>query len=300
MAHGLESRVPFLDHPLVELAATMPADVKFEGGQLKHMLQHGVRAATAAADHRAQGQDGLPDPARTLDPGAGARLRPGHPVVRRPRSSGRWSTTGGCSPRWTTEPRSGASFWGLLSLELWQQEFHDRRRSSGICPQRVQGRACRLRVLITGGAGFVGSHLADRLLARGDEVLVIDNYATGRRDNLRRRARAARRRGRHRRRSGSSSEAFSSFAPEVVVHAAASYKDPDDWAEDVADERRWVRPTSSRRPRTAACRRLDLLPDGALLRPPPARAADHARPPDPSGRQQLRHQQDGGRALRRA
>ncbi|MDA0991776.1 MAG: GDP-mannose 4,6-dehydratase, partial [Verrucomicrobia bacterium] len=41
-----------------------------------------------------------------------------------------------------------------------------------------------MKVLITGGAGFVGSHLADRLLARGDEVLVIDNYATGRRDNL--------------------------------------------------------------------------------------------------------------------
>ena len=41
-----------------------------------------------------------------------------------------------------------------------------------------------MRVLITGGAGFIGSHLAERLLARGDQVVVIDNYATGRRDNL--------------------------------------------------------------------------------------------------------------------
>jgi len=41
-----------------------------------------------------------------------------------------------------------------------------------------------MRVLITGGAGFIGSHVADQLLARGDKVLVIDNYATGRRDNL--------------------------------------------------------------------------------------------------------------------
>src|SRR5512135_2471860 len=39
MAHGLESRLPFLDHPIVELAATMPADVKFEGGQLKRVLR---------------------------------------------------------------------------------------------------------------------------------------------------------------------------------------------------------------------------------------------------------------------
>ena len=41
-----------------------------------------------------------------------------------------------------------------------------------------------MKVLITGGAGFIGSALADQLLGRGDEVLVIDNYATGRRDNL--------------------------------------------------------------------------------------------------------------------
>jgi UDP-glucose 4-epimerase len=41
-----------------------------------------------------------------------------------------------------------------------------------------------VRVLITGGAGFVGSNLADRLLARGDQVAVIDNFETARRDNL--------------------------------------------------------------------------------------------------------------------
>jgi UDP-glucose 4-epimerase len=90
-----------------------------------------------------------------------------------------------------------------------------------------------VKVLITGGAGFIGSHLADRLLARGDEVLVIDNFATARRDNL----------GEHERLrlvEGSIvdpqlvSETFSSFGPEVVAHAAAAYKDPDDWSEDAA------------------------------------------------------------------
>jgi UDP-glucuronate decarboxylase len=40
------------------------------------------------------------------------------------------------------------------------------------------------RILITGGAGFLGSHLCDALLARGDEVLCVDNYFTGRRDNV--------------------------------------------------------------------------------------------------------------------
>src|SRR2546429_8962388 len=39
MAHGLESRVPFLDHRIVELAATIPSDVKFETGNMKHGLR---------------------------------------------------------------------------------------------------------------------------------------------------------------------------------------------------------------------------------------------------------------------
>src|SRR5437016_14679621 len=40
------------------------------------------------------------------------------------------------------------------------------------------------RVLITGGAGFIGSHLCDRLLERGDEVLCVDNFYTGTRRNV--------------------------------------------------------------------------------------------------------------------
>ena len=41
-----------------------------------------------------------------------------------------------------------------------------------------------MKVLITGGSGFLGSHLADRLLAADNEVLSFDNYETGRRENL--------------------------------------------------------------------------------------------------------------------
>ena len=42
----------------------------------------------------------------------------------------------------------------------------------------------RKRVLVTGGAGFLGSHLCERLLAAGHDVLAVDNYFTGRRDNI--------------------------------------------------------------------------------------------------------------------
>ncbi len=41
-----------------------------------------------------------------------------------------------------------------------------------------------MRAVVTGGAGFIGSHLVDALVERGDEVLVVDNFATGKREFL--------------------------------------------------------------------------------------------------------------------
>jgi UDP-glucuronate decarboxylase len=42
----------------------------------------------------------------------------------------------------------------------------------------------RTRILVTGGAGFLGSHLCERLLAEGNDVLCVDNYFTGRKENI--------------------------------------------------------------------------------------------------------------------
>ena len=89
-----------------------------------------------------------------------------------------------------------------------------------------------MKVLITGGSGFIGSHLAEKLLERGDQVLVIDNYQTGRKDNLvpHNNLKIV---------EGTIADTnlvnslFADFKPEIVVHAAASYKDPDNWIEDV-------------------------------------------------------------------
>ncbi|CAK8571054.1 unnamed protein product [Lathyrus sativus] len=52
----------------------------------------------------------------------------------------------------------------------------------GRLPAGIGGR--RLRVVVTGGAGFVGSHLVDKLIGRGNDVIVIDNFFTGRKENL--------------------------------------------------------------------------------------------------------------------
>ncbi|TKY54161.1 UDP-glucuronic acid decarboxylase 2 [Spatholobus suberectus] len=53
----------------------------------------------------------------------------------------------------------------------------------GRVPLGVKSRKQK-RILVTGGAGFVGSHLVDRLMERGDSVIVVDNFFTGRKDNV--------------------------------------------------------------------------------------------------------------------
>ncbi|KAF8656593.1 hypothetical protein HU200_060655 [Digitaria exilis] len=56
------------------------------------------------------------------------------------------------------------------------------RRHQGRVPLGLKRKG--LRVVVTGGAGFVGSHLVDRLMERGDSVIVVDNLFTGRKENV--------------------------------------------------------------------------------------------------------------------
>lgn len=90
-----------------------------------------------------------------------------------------------------------------------------------------------MRILITGGAGCLGSNLIEHWLPQGHEIFVIDNFATGKREVVPPTARLTVR-------EGSIADAdlvhecFATFQPDVVVHAAAAYKDPDDWKEDVS------------------------------------------------------------------
>ncbi len=88
-----------------------------------------------------------------------------------------------------------------------------------------------MKVLITGGSGFIGSHTAERLLGKGHEVFVIDNYATGRRDNLRNNPKLTIQEGTIADKAFVD-KCFADFKPEFVIHAAAAYKDPEAWIED--------------------------------------------------------------------
>ena len=89
-----------------------------------------------------------------------------------------------------------------------------------------------MKIFVTGGCGQVGSHVAELALARGDEVVAIDNLATGRRLHLPES---------HDRLTvveGSIADQklinqlVGDFRPDVIVHTAASYKDPEDWYSD--------------------------------------------------------------------
>jgi UDP-glucose 4-epimerase len=89
-----------------------------------------------------------------------------------------------------------------------------------------------LRIFITGGAGCLGSSLTERYLERGDEVLVLDNFATGHHGSLPEG---------HKNLTvveGSVADAtlmsklVAAFKPSYIIHSAASYKDPENWIED--------------------------------------------------------------------
>jgi len=88
-----------------------------------------------------------------------------------------------------------------------------------------------MRLLVTGGAGSLGSNLVEHIAQKCESVLIIDNFATGKRASLlpQMNLRVA---------EGSVCDSdfiqrqFESFLPTHVVHGAASYKDPNDWETD--------------------------------------------------------------------
>ena len=73
-----------------------------------------------------------------------------------------------------------------------------------------------MRVLLTGGAGFIGSHVAERLIARGHEVIVVDDLSSGRRENVPAGARFCKEDV-----LSGCEEVFRELRPEVLCHQAA-------------------------------------------------------------------------------
>lgn len=88
-----------------------------------------------------------------------------------------------------------------------------------------------MNIIVTGGAGFIGSHLVDRLLADQHEVLVIDNLSTGSRDNVNSKAQFVE----MDIRSAELESLFKEFKPQYVFHEAAQTMVPISMADPALD-----------------------------------------------------------------
>ena len=125
MAHGLESRVPLLDHPLIEFLATVPADVKFEGGRMKHLLKRAYADVLPSAIADRRDKMGFPVPLKEWFSGELRGLVQDTFRSRRARQRP-FLNTEAVLANFESAGRFSRKVWGLLCLELWHQIFHDR------------------------------------------------------------------------------------------------------------------------------------------------------------------------------
>lgn len=127
MAHGVEARVPFLDHPLVEFAATIPADVKFKNGELKRLLKvvFGERLPKAIMSRK--DKMGFPVPLNLWlrQPGPAREFVADTLGSRKAQERSYLSQGLSVDKLLDSQSVYGRNLWALLSLELWHQQFVD-------------------------------------------------------------------------------------------------------------------------------------------------------------------------------
>ena len=126
MAHRIESRVPFLDHKIVELAATIPADVKFKDGKLKLALLNTYQHILPGSVVDRKNKMGFPVP---LNEWAQNELKD---FIMDTFNVGKHANRpylnySEIEKGLISENKFGRKLWGLLSLELWFQNFYDKQ-----------------------------------------------------------------------------------------------------------------------------------------------------------------------------
>lgn len=125
MAHGLESRVPLLDRSIVELAATMPADIKFKDGDMKHIFKQIVPQYLPDSIVNRKDKMGFPTPMNQwINNEANDFVKDifsTSKALNRDIINNKMVVAG-----LENESTYGRKIWGLLCLEIWQQEFHDK------------------------------------------------------------------------------------------------------------------------------------------------------------------------------
>jgi asparagine synthase (glutamine-hydrolysing) len=124
MMSSLESRVPLLDHRLTDLVASMPPVMKFQGGELKHLLKRAVGSHLPVAVLERRDKMGFPVPLHLWARGRSRDFFADHLLSARARERGIFDL-----PEVEKQMRHEAAFsrrlWGLLNLELWFRTFID-------------------------------------------------------------------------------------------------------------------------------------------------------------------------------
>jgi asparagine synthase (glutamine-hydrolysing) len=131
MAHGVESRVPFLDHHLVELVATIPANVKFQNGELKRLLRVAFDDQLPQAIRERKDKMGFPVPLQPWIRRGGRAREFILDTFRSEKARTRFYFAHGFDVEklMETEGPYSRNLWAFLCLELWQQQFHDKQAS---------------------------------------------------------------------------------------------------------------------------------------------------------------------------
>lgn len=132
MAHGLESRVPLLDHSIVELAATIPSNIKFENGDMKHIFKEVVRPYLPAAILERKDKMGFPTPLVEW-----SRKGVVHDYIQdifasKEAAHREYVDNKKVLDKIQNESKFGRNLWGFLCLELWQREFFDKQLTTEI------------------------------------------------------------------------------------------------------------------------------------------------------------------------
>jgi len=127
MAHGIESRVPLLDHPLIELAATIPSNIKFQNGELKRLLKTAFTDKLPAQILARKDKMGFPVPLQRWIKRGGAAREFILDTFRSQKARTRFyfSRPFDVESLLEREGPFSRNLWAFLSLELWQRRFFD-------------------------------------------------------------------------------------------------------------------------------------------------------------------------------
>ena len=124
MAASIESRVPLLDHRIVEFMARIPPNTKFSGGRMKHLFKESIRNTVPASIFERKDKMGFPTPLTQWTKGVAKDFVRDTLLSERVRQRGLYNFKA-IEKALDSEREFGRVVWGLLCLELWHQIYID-------------------------------------------------------------------------------------------------------------------------------------------------------------------------------